>query len=100
MATEIVLLGTGTPEHSGDRASAALLIRSNGCVMQPPPLAASGTATAEVWQYAQSPRRRETTAACAKTYAADGNCYVRDPALKGIFLDLNVASSADPSHGR
>lgn len=73
---------------------------SNGCTLQPPALGKSGTAGAEVWQYAQSPRRRENAAACAKTYAADGNCYVRDPALKGIFVDLNVAASADPSHGR
>jgi hypothetical protein len=73
---------------------------SNGCTLDPPPLASSGTAGAEVWQYAQSPRRRATTSACAKTYAPDGNCYVRDPALKGIFVDLNLAASPDPSHGR
>lgn len=73
---------------------------STGCTLRPPPLAASGTADAEVWQYAQSPRRKATTPACAKTYAADGNCYVRDQGLAGVFLDLNVARSADPSHGR
>lgn len=73
---------------------------SNGCTLRPPSLLASGTAGAEVWQYAQSPRRRATTAACAKTYAADGNCYVRDPALAGVFIDLSVAASGDPSHGR
>ncbi len=42
---------------------------SNGCTVQPPALSASGTPDAEVWQYAQSPRRKENTAACAKTYA-------------------------------
>jgi Domain of unknown function (DUF1906) len=73
---------------------------SNGCTLQPPPMSASGTEGADVWQYAQSPRRRATTAACAKTYAGNGNCYVNDPALAGQFLDLNVAGSADPSHGR
>lgn len=73
---------------------------SNGCTLKPPPLTASGTAGAEVWQYAQSPRRREGTAACAKTYAADGNCYLKGPGLAGIQLDLNVAASSDPSHGR
>jgi hypothetical protein len=71
---------------------------ANGCTLQPPPLTASGTPDVTAWQYAQSPRRKEITAACAKTYAADGNCYA--PGLPQITLDLNVASSADPSHGR
>jgi hypothetical protein len=73
---------------------------SNGCTLQPPALSASGTAGADVWQYAQSPRRRENTAACAKTYAADGNCYIREPNLSNIQVDLSVATSDDPSHGR
>ncbi|HEX7157440.1 MAG TPA: hypothetical protein VF214_00390 [Edaphobacter sp.] len=49
-------------------------------------------------QYAQSPRRPELTRACAKTYAGDGNCYAAD--LPGIYLDLSLATSDDPSHGR
>jgi hypothetical protein len=69
-----------------------------GCTVQPPRLSGSGTPGAMVWQYAQSPRRRESTAACAKTYAADGNCYVGEP--KGLLLDLNVSASPDPSQGR
>jgi hypothetical protein len=71
---------------------------SNGCTLRPPPLSASGTPDAEVWQYAQSPQQKERTRACAKTYASDGNCYVPD--LLGIHVDLNLASSSDPSHGR
>jgi glycoside hydrolase-like protein len=71
---------------------------SNGCTMQPPPLASSGTPDVAAWQYAQSPRRKEITAACSKTYAADGNCYAPD--LPKIMLDLSVAGSPDPSHGR
>ena len=71
---------------------------SNGCTVQPPALSASGTPDAEVWQFAQSPRRKEITAACAKTYAANGNCYA--PGVAGVFLDLDVAGSSDPSHGR
>jgi hypothetical protein len=71
---------------------------ANGCTMQPPPLASSGTPDVAAWQYAQSPRRKEITAACGKTYAADGNCYA--PGLTKIMLDLSVASSSDPSHGR
>ncbi len=71
---------------------------SNGCVLQGPKLGGSGTAGAEVWQYAQSPRRPEITRGCAKTYAADGNCYL--PELPGVQLDLSVAGSGDPSRGR
>jgi hypothetical protein len=71
---------------------------ANGCTLQPPPLASSGTSDVTVWQYAQSPRRKEITAACSQTYAADGNCYAPD--LPKFTLDLNVASSSDPSHGR
>jgi hypothetical protein len=71
---------------------------ANGCTMNPPPLTSSGTPDVAAWQYAQSPRRKEITAACGKTYAADGNCYA--PGLPSIMLDLSVASSPDPSHGR
>jgi Domain of unknown function (DUF1906) len=71
---------------------------ANGCTLQPPPLASSGTPDIAAWQYAQSPRRKENTAACAKTYAANGNCYA--PSLPKFTLDLSVASSPDPSHGR
>ena len=69
-----------------------------GCVLPPPALNQSGTPDADVWQYAQTPRRPELTKSCAKTYAPDNNCYAG--ATKDLFLDLNVASSADPSHGR
>jgi hypothetical protein len=71
---------------------------ANGCSLKPPPLDSSGTADIAVWQYAQSPRRKEITAACGKTYAFDGNCYA--PALPNLPLDLSVSGSADPSHGR
>jgi hypothetical protein len=71
---------------------------ANGCSLQPPPVTASGTPDITAWQYAQSPRRKENTAACAKTYAPDGNCYA--PGIPGIWLDLSVAATADPSHGR
>ena len=69
-----------------------------GCVTRAPALSGSGTTGAEVWQYAQSPRRPEITRACAKTYAKDGNCYVPD--LPALPVDLSVAGSADPSRGR
>jgi hypothetical protein len=53
---------------------------------------------AEVWQYAQSPKRKDVAAGCPKSYAPDGNCYA--PGLGRIFVDLNVARSSDPSAGR
>lgn len=71
---------------------------SNGCTLQPPPLAASGTPDIAAWQYSQSPRRRSITRACGRTYAADGNCYA--PGLPKFQLDMNEAGSSDPSHGR
>lgn len=71
---------------------------SNGCVLEPPPLAASGTADAMVWQYAQSPQRKAYTRACSRTYSEDGNCHV--PGAADLPIDLNTAASPDPSHGR
>ncbi|SFS00419.1 protein of unknown function [Granulicella pectinivorans] len=68
-----------------------------GCVITPPSKDASGTPEVMVWQYAQSPRRPEVTQSCAKTYGTDGNCYA--PGSK-LLIDMNVAGSADPSHGR
>ena len=70
---------------------------SNGCTLRPPALSANGTPDAEVWQYAQSPQRKEFTRACTKTYT-DGKCYVPD--VPGVDLDLSLAASSDPSHGR
>ena len=62
---------------------------------------ASGLAFAEVWQYAQSPRRPEVTAACRWTYAPDGNCYPPGVApSSGLHIDVDTADSADPSRGR
>jgi hypothetical protein len=71
---------------------------ANGCTLTPPPITASGTPDVIAWQYAQSPRRKEITAACAKTYAPDNNCY--DPNLPNFTLDLSVATTTDPSRGR
>lgn len=74
-----------------------------GCVLPGSGLhpAASGYPQALVWQYAQSPRRPDDTAACRQTYAADGRCYAPSLPHSGqTYLDLDVSSSADPSHGR
>ncbi len=74
-----------------------------GCVFpsSPPAPSGSGVAFAEVWQYAQSPRRPELTASCQKTYAADGNCYPPGVAPNsGMHIDVESAASPDPSHAR
>ncbi len=61
----------------------------------------SGVKFAAIWQYAQSPGHRQYTKSCRATYDPDGNCY--PPAASGagpILLDLDSATSPDPSHGR
>ena len=74
-----------------------------GCVFPAAALSPSksGVSFAEVWQYAQSPRRPEMTAACRQTYATDNNCYPPGIApSSGLHIDVDSADSADPSHGR
>jgi len=75
---------------------------SPGCVVpnNPLPPSASGIPYAAVWQFAQSPRRKEFTAHCAATYNSDGNCYAHGDTAHAWFLDLNSATSPDPSSGR
>jgi Domain of unknown function (DUF1906) len=75
---------------------------SPGCaVSQNPPLpSASGVPYAAIWQISQSPRRKQFTAHCAATYAPDGNCYATGDAAHAWFLDLNTATSPDPSGGK
>jgi len=82
---------------------------SPGCAYpnNPPPPANSGVSFAAVWQFAQSPRRRQFTKSCSVTYNADGNCYPPNNAAPsiskqngGIYLDLDSAMSPDPSNGR
>jgi Domain of unknown function (DUF1906) len=55
---------------------------------------------ADVWQFAQSPRRKDFAAQC-RNYHRDGNCYPPDidPASH-LHVDVNTASQPDPSHGR
>ena len=75
---------------------------SPGCsISLPPPTPAkSGVDFAEVWQFAQSPQRKDVAGHCTN-YSRDGNCYPpgTNPA-QGLHVDLNTATSADPSHGR
>jgi hypothetical protein len=74
---------------------------SPGCatVHKPPPPSASGISYAVVWQFAQSPRRREFTKRCTATYHAEGNCYAPGDINHAWHLDLNSASLPAPSHG-
>jgi len=75
---------------------------SPGCAfpVRPPGPAQSGIPFAEVWQFAQSPRRNDVATHCT-SYARDGNCYPPGIAVaSGLLLDVNTATSPDPSHGR
>ena len=76
---------------------------SPGCAVPARPLAPSqsGIAFADVWQYAQSPRRKEFTRGCPANYSSDGECYA--PGIdraERLHLDLDTATSRDPSQGR
>ena len=75
---------------------------SPGCSLptHPPWPSGSGVAFADVWQYAQSPRRKDFARMC-RNYNPDGNCYPPgiDPASH-LHVDLNTATSTDPSAGR
>lgn len=75
---------------------------SPGCSMTPPStnpsLKPGSSAQVVAWQYAQSPRRAAFSASCPQNQAPDGNCYAPEiyPG-SSTFLDLDIASSADPS---
>jgi hypothetical protein len=76
---------------------------SPGCTFLKPPPApeGSGAQFAEVWQFAQSPRRSQFAAACTPSYDTDGNCYSPGAGSElKLHLDVNSARSADPSRGR
>jgi len=75
---------------------------SPGCVFpqSPPSPAVGGISDVAVWQYAQSPRVKDRTAHCPPGYHTDGNCYAPGDAAHAWFLDVNSATSADPSSGR
>jgi hypothetical protein len=80
---------------------------SPGCTVSRKDLSpkSSGIPFADIWQFAQSPKRPDFARGCSATYSKDGNCYppgvssAQDPAQR-LYLDLNVATSNDPSHGR
>jgi hypothetical protein len=73
---------------------------SPGCAFSAPRPAQSGIDFAEIWQFAQSPRRSDFAAAC-RNYNSDKNCYPPgvDPGSH-LHVDVNTASSPDPSGSR
>jgi hypothetical protein len=73
-----------------------------GCAapQRAPSPAGSRVRFAEVWQFAQSPQRKDVAGRCTG-YNRDGNCYPPGvPAAAGLHIDINTATSSDPSHGR
>lgn len=72
---------------------------SPGCSfpVNPPQPADSQISFADVWQFTQSPRRRDFAAQC-HNYNRDGNCYPPgvEPVTK-LHVDVNTATSPDPS---
>lgn len=95
-------------EHAGSRQIHFFIANDQcppapGCVFpqKAPNPADSGVQLADAWQFAQSPRRPEMTSACRQTYAKDGNCYPPGVAPSAnLYLDVDSATSADPSHAR
>jgi hypothetical protein len=73
---------------------------SPGCnfPQNPPSPATGGISYASVWQYAQTPRRKEFTAHCPPGYHTDGNCYAPGDTAHAWFLDVDTATSSDPSN--
>lgn len=73
-----------------------------GCTFpqHPPDPSNSGVRFAEVWQFAQSPQRNDVAGRCTN-YNRDGNCYAPGMAsAQGLYIDVNAATSPDPSQGR
>ncbi len=66
---------------------------------RPPSPPESGIPFAEVWQFAQSPRT--ATAAHCTNYNPDGDCIApKILAAERLHIDVNTATTADPSQGR
>jgi hypothetical protein len=61
--------------------------------------AKSGVSFAEIWQYAQSPQRKDVAGRCTN-YARNGNCFPDRAGVQDLPVDLDLATSPDPSRGR
>ena len=104
---EFTITANYVRDHAGQREIVYFVYNdacppSPGCayLKNPPEPAASGVPFAAVWQFAQSPRRREFTRHCASAYNADGNCYAPGMGPGSSLVDVDSATSADPSHTR
>lgn len=106
--TVSVITANDIREHAGKR-EIHFFVSNDHCGPSPgcrfpfrvPSPADSGVSFAEVWQFAQSPRRAEMTASCRQTYAEDGNCYPPGIApSSGLHVDVDTANSRDPSQAR
>jgi len=99
-------------EHAGEGARATrditYWVTNDACPPAPgcafpqhsPGPAQSGVPFAEVWQFAQSPQRKDVAGRCTN-YSRDGQCYPPGiSAAQGLHVDVNTANSADPSNGR
>jgi len=74
-----------------------------GCAFpgNPPSPIDSGIPYADLWQYAQSPKRKDVSAGCPANHNPDGNCYPPGIDVKQrLHVDVETATSPDPSHGR
>ncbi len=75
---------------------------SPGCAFPEHPLspAKSGVSFADIWQFAQSPRRKDVAAHCTN-YHRNGRCYPPGlPQSENLYVDVDSATSPDPSHAR
>ena len=72
-----------------------------GCAFppRPPNPTQSGVSFAEVWQFAQSPQRKDVAGRCTN-YSRDGECYPPGLEAQKIHVDVNSGTSTDPSNGR
>ena len=107
-ATVSVVTANDIQEHAASREIHFFIANDQcppapGCVFpqKAPHPADSGVPFADAWQFAQSPRRPEMTAACRQTYAKDGSCYPPGATPSAnLYLDVDSAKSADPSQAR
>ena len=102
-AGEVVTTAQDIKKHAGRRRIQYWVFNdacppSPGCsTEQSPRPRESGIDFAQVWQFAQSPKRKTISAACSGAYRSDGNCY---PPEMDVFVDINSSTNSDPSHGR
>jgi Rv2525c-like, glycoside hydrolase-like domain len=106
-AGEIILTADYVRDHARPRKVAYFVFNdacppSPGCVyLKNPPLPSeNGIPFVAAWQFSQSPRRRSFTRSCRTTYSRDGNCYAPGMGSGSPLLDLDTATSPDPSSAR